>query len=223
MQPDLDADARRLFEYLAVCDYDAAAMAGAPADLIMGFGHFDPKIPRVCGALWCHHLAPRILFTGGRGAGTADLNQPEALHFRNELCRCYPEIPEDVVLVEPRSRHTGENVINSIALLRSVTPEACFERGVTHVILVANAYRQRRVWLTCRRHMPRVHFTNAPPPTSLGEELALFAGKGQDLIALMVGEVERLMKYSELGYIAMAQIPEDVYAAFQSLKQTLTR
>lgn len=201
-----------LFGYLARRD-----MTVEPGDLIIGFGHFDPKIPLRCGALWRAGLAPRILFTGGFGAGTADLGRPEALYFRDVILQHYPEMPASSILVEPASRHTGENVEKSTALLRAVSPEACFDRGIRHVILVATAARQRRVWLTCQKHWPHIRLTNAPPVTSLETERRLFAGKGRDLVPLLLGEMARILDYPERGFIVSDTVPGDVLEAYTLL------
>ncbi len=203
-----------LFDYLALRDSGVG-----PADLIIGFGHFDLKIPRQCGALWRAGRAPRILFTGGVGAGTAGLGQPEALCFRDEVLRHFPEIPESAILVEPVSRHTGENVEKSTVLLKAVSPEACFDRGIRHVILVATAARQRRVWLTCTQHWPHLSLTNLPPRATHAQDLALFAENGRDLDALLLGEMERLLTYPALGHIAQPDIPQEVLDAYRLLRE----
>ncbi|MBN1248979.1 MAG: YdcF family protein [Anaerolineae bacterium] len=202
-----------VYDYLAFRHDDLA-----PADLIVGFGHFDPRIPRTCGRLWREGLAPRILFTGGIGAGTADLGQPEALYFRDELRKTYPEIPDGAVLLEPDSRHTGENIALSAALLRRVSPEASFEQGLARVILVATPARQRRVWLACRQHWPHLCLSCAPPPSTLVEDRALFASKGRDLVDLLAEEMARLLTYPGLGYIVEPQIPPAVLDAYQRLQ-----
>ena len=75
-------DAKTCFEYLYVCDASLE-----PADLIIGFGHFDPKIPRRCCELYVQGYAPRILYTGGIGAGSADIGMAEAIYFREESGR----------------------------------------------------------------------------------------------------------------------------------------
>jgi uncharacterized SAM-binding protein YcdF (DUF218 family) len=200
--------ARLLYRYLAM---RTQPLSGA--DLVMGFGHFDPKVPRRCGELWRRGLVPRILFTGGVGAGSANLEQPEAIYFRRLLRERYPEIPDEDVLVEPDSTHTGENVTFSIDLLRR------FDHGLSRVILVANAYRQRRVWLTCRHHLPDVHFENAPPLTSFDQERDMFAAAGEDFIGLLVGEVDRIRRYGALGYIAPCDLPHRVLAAYELLSE----
>ena len=206
--------AQALFDYLSLRDPDVGS-----ADLIIGFGHFDPKIPRQCGALWRAGRAPRILFTGGVGAGTAGLGQPEALCFRDEVLRQFPEIPESAILVEPASRHTGENVEKSTVLLKAVSPEACFDHGIRHVILVATAARQRRVWLTCTKQWPHLSLSNLPPHTTYAQDLDLFAAKGRDLDALLLGEMDRLLTYPALGHIAQPDIPQEVLDAYRLLQE----
>lgn len=195
-----------------------SSAASVSEPLIVGFGHFDPKIPATCGALWRAGWAPRILFTGGAGAGSADLDQPEARYFRNLLRRDYPEIPEDGVLLETTSTHTGENVLNSAALLRQTSPDHSFDRGLDRVVLVANAYRQRRVWLTCRRHLsPDIRLINVPPDTTFEAESTLFAEKGEDFVKLLIGEIDRILRYGELGYIEREPIPASVMRCYHHL------
>ena len=77
------ADAERIFAFLAATD----ALPVAPADAIIGFGTFDLSLARFCGDLHGRGCAPTIIFSGGIGAGTADLGQPEADAWRAELRR----------------------------------------------------------------------------------------------------------------------------------------
>ena len=212
----MSESASRIFHYLARRDDSLA-----PADLIIGFGHFDRRIPHRCGEIWLAQRsgapASRILFTGGIGAGTADLGQPEALFFRDELRRAYPEIPTSAVLVEPDSSHTGENIAFSEALLRRLSPEACIERGIEHIVLVATPARQRRVFLACRKHWPHLQLSCAPPLSAFDADRDLFAAKGRDLETLLLGEMHRLLTYPALGYIVEPDIPSGVIEAYRDL------
>ena len=52
--------AKMLFEYLYLQDIPSKA------DAVMGFGHFDEKIPLHCGTLYSNGFAPFILFSGGK-------------------------------------------------------------------------------------------------------------------------------------------------------------
>ncbi len=213
MNADVFTLAQTVFRYLAVRSTDLKRV-----DLILGFGHFDPKIPARCCNLYRQGYASRLLFTGGIGAGTADLKQPEALYFRKEVKRHCPSIPEDAILVEAESTHTGENVLYSLRRMRDLGLERGSGFSLDRVILVANAYRQRRVWLTWQRHAPEIVAFNAPPQTTFEMERALFAEKGQDLIGLLVGEVDRIQRYGGLRYIVRVEVPGGVSAACDELR-----
>jgi hypothetical protein len=205
--------ARTVFDYLVV------RSAGLePVDVIFGFGHFDPKIPARCCELYRRGYASRLVFTGGVGAGTAYLSQSEALYFRDEAMRVYPEIPEDAILLEPESTHTGENIRYSLQKLEDAGWGHNPSSGLHRVILVANAYRQRRVGLAWRRHAPRVTALHAPPETTFEDERSLFAEKGQDLVAFLVGEVDRIVRYGARGYIVNVDVPEDILNACAQLR-----
>ena len=214
MTQEVRALARMVFDYL----YLRHAHLDE-ADLIVGFGHFDPKIPVRCCELYRRSYGPRILFTGGVGAGTADLGQPEAFFFRDEVRRQCPSIPQHAVVLEAASTHTGENVCFSLRRLREAGLAYDRDSGLRRGILVANAYRQRRVWLTWTLHAPRVLAIHAPPRTTFEAERALFAEKGQDLVALMVGEVDRIMRYGPLGYITEVEVPEAIVSACARLRE----
>ncbi len=190
----------------------------APADLIIGFGHFDARIPQQCGRLWLEGRAPRILFTGGIGAGTADLGQPEALYFRDQVLRLYPDLPPSALLIEADSRHTGENIENSTALLQRTSPEASFHCGIRHVILVATPARQRRVWLACRKHWSHLRLSCAPPQTTFEADHTIFAARQRNLVTLMMGEMDRILTYPAKGYIAETVVPPDVLGAYRRLQ-----
>ncbi len=202
-----------VFDYLFLRD-------GPPrkrCDLIIGFGHFDPAIPRHCCDLYMAGLAPRILFTGGVGAGSADLSVPEA-HFFYDTARAYcPRIPHDAYVLEGDSTNTGENVQFSLARLAKLESPMRPGRELRSAILVASPYRQRRVWLTCRRHMPRVRFHNAPPPSSWARERGKFRVQGQEITDLVRGEVQRLVRYGCRGYIVQCIVPSEVLTACDAI------
>lgn len=211
----MDKTSEALFDYLAVRD------GLERADIIIGFGHFDSKIPCHCCELYSGGYAPKILFTGGIGGGTADLGKPEGIYFAEEARRLDPTIPDDAIIVESASTNTSENILNSIGMLRRASPASNFDQGIGTAIIVANAYRQRRVWLACRKKLPSIRFVNSPPETTFECELEMFSQKGQDLTKLLVGEIERIVRYGDLGYIERELVPEEVYAQYVDVCQRL--
>lgn len=200
--------AERVFDYLN----ERSSQAPAGCDAIIGFGHFDQRIARHCAELWRAGVAPRIVFTGGVGAGSADLDQPEAEAFAATLLRLVPEFPSDALVLETESTNTGEN----IRFLRVKTQAAHWPLRV--VALVASPYRMRRVALTWRQQGPGGAFFCAPPPTTFAEERQLFREKGEDLVAMLPGEVDRLTTYAERGWIAPEPIPLAIAEATDRLR-----
>ncbi len=205
-------DARTLFDFLYLRDPDIVA-----ADVVIGFGHFDMKVPRRCLELHRSGLAPLIVLSGGMGAGTADLGGPEARAFAAEI-EAHGGVDDGALLLEDRSSNTGENVQGITRLLEREGRPLGEEGGIRTALAVANAYRQRRVDLTCRLHHPGVRWVNAPPATTFEEEVAMYAGKGQDLVPLLVGEIQRLLDYPGRGFCLPADLPTEVIAAQERLR-----
>ncbi|MBI5769383.1 MAG: YdcF family protein [Verrucomicrobia bacterium] len=204
MTPEQRTAAELLLEWLAPAD----ALDGGQ-DAVIGFGHFDLRIAARCAELWAAGQVARVIFTGGVGAGTADLGQPEADAFLAHVGRLHPGLPRERIVVENRSTNTGENIRFTLELLAR-EPAG---RELRRVVLVANPSRQRRVMQTWRRLAPEIVAQAAPPATTLEEERRLFAAHGQDLLAQLAGEVERLRTYPERGWIEPIAVPDTVRRA----------
>ncbi len=173
------------------------------ADLIIGFGHFDLRIPEQCLSLLNKGLAPRILFTGGVGAGSADFKNPDAVEFYNYIKREYPKFSNAHILIEKESTNTGENLAFSIKLLK----EAGLLEVINNIILVATPTRQLRVFLTAKKHFPDMHLINLPPVSSYDIDLLINEKKGIDFNTHLIGELDRIIAYPKLGYASSTTIP----------------
>ena len=202
-----DDPAQLIYDYLS----QNSPLPPHPVDAIIGFGHFDLRIAHHCAKLWRLGAAPHIIFSGGVGAGSADLGIPEAEAFANVLRQEYPDIPASAALLESRSTNTGENVRFLAAL---ATTANC---PLDQVVLVATPFRQRRVNLTWQAQGPLGSKSYAAaPPSTLKSDCALFATKGEDLIAQLPGEIDRLQNYANHGWIAPADLPSAVLSAQQT-------
>jgi hypothetical protein len=188
------SEAEALFQYLYKKD-----LTIEKCDLIIGFGHFDMKIPRKCAQLYEQGMGRKVLFTGGRGAGSADLIKPEAVEFKHEVLSNCKAVPADDIIIEDQSTNTGENIVFSQKILCSLNPNFTFERGIDKVIAVASPYRQRRVYLCFKKAYPHLLILNCPPETDFQQELKLFKDKNEDLVNHLVGEIERLILYPNKG------------------------
>jgi hypothetical protein len=214
MKPELT----KLFDYLCLQD-----KVPARADLVIGFGHFDPAIPERCAQLYQQLNARAILFTGGIGAGTADLNQAEADYFHNTCHAAHPDIPAKNIFVENRSTNTSENILFSIALLKTQSPDWHFESGIQRAALVATPYRQRRVYLTFKKLLPHIELFNLPPERTLEANRKLFANKGEHLDDLLVPELDRILTYPDKGWIVREPVPADILKTRERQAQARSR
>ena len=203
------AAAQLIYDYLNL----RTPVPPQPADAIIGFGHFDLRIARQCAQLWLKGAGARIIFTGGVGAGSADLNIPEEEAFGLVLRAEFPQIPSDAILLESNSTNTGENVRYLIAQATAANWK------LAHVLLVATPFRQRRVSLTWQAQGPADSEANpAPPPSSLAEDIALFADKHESLVAQLPGEIERLQTYASHGWISPIVVPLPILQACDHLR-----
>jgi len=173
-----------------------------PSDIIIGFGCFDLKIARHCAGLLKDGYAPLLAFTGGMGAGTMDLGEPEAIAFARVAEHL--GVPKAKMIIESQSTNTPENV----KFLKAILDEKRIH--VRKAIISASPYRQRRVWLTCRKILPDIEFINSPPESDYCTEKELYSSKGQDFDNLLKGEIERIIRYGKMGHIITEDIPRNL-------------
>jgi uncharacterized SAM-binding protein YcdF (DUF218 family) len=211
--------ARRALAYLAETD----PLPAAPFDAIIGFGVFDLRLPRFCGELFLRGLAPRIIFTGGIGAGTGTFEGREADIWREELRRTYPQIGDAAVILENRSTHTAENIQFTAALLARTQPSLAFGAGVRRAIIVASPSRLRRVRLTLQRLQPELHVCRQLPAFTFEAEQTLYASHGIDYVSHLSGELDRLVDYPSRGWIAAEPLPAEIATVRAFLRKSLTR
>ncbi|WP_415909340.1 hypothetical protein [Oleiharenicola sp. Vm1] len=68
MSAAVDRALETVHAFLAQAD----ALPAEPADVVLGLGHFDRAIPRLCAELALAGRARWIVFSGGVGAGSGD-------------------------------------------------------------------------------------------------------------------------------------------------------
>ncbi|MFB7516332.1 YdcF family protein [Streptomyces sp. NPDC056144] len=198
------ADAQTLW------DFQQMGHTPRPCSVLVGLGSHDLGVADVAVGLYRRGLAPVIVFTGATSRTTEGrMPRGEAEHYRERALES--GVPEDVVLVEPRARNTGENLRFSRELLA--------ERGieVSSVLLVSKPYEERRAYATARKVWPGVDFVCASSPMSLPS----YVDSLQDprlVLDMLVGAVQRLMVYPEQGFMVETDVPEAVVGAFERLR-----
>lgn len=211
--------ARQALAYLAATD----PLPAAPSNAILGFGVFDLRLPVFCGSLYRRGLAPKIIFTGGLGAGTGNLGKPEADAWHAALLRADPAIPAADVILENRSTNTAENIAFTAALLARDHPGLTFGGGLRRIIVVASPSRLRRVGLTLRQTQPALEITRQLPAFSLEGEWAIYGLQGIDYVAHLAGELDRIVSYPARGWSASEPLPPEIAAAHAVLRAAVPR
>ena len=195
---------RVLWDYLRI---------GAPleqGEAIVVFGGHDLRVADWAAQLWLDGWAPKLVLSGGLGYYTSKIwREPEAHKFRRIAIE--RGVNADAILIEDQSRNSGENVVLTRKLLE--TSGFLLRRA----ICVQKPYLERRVLLTLQKQWPGCDFLVSSPPISY-EAYARPDIIGFDrLINELVGQVDRVERYPELGFTEKTTVPEEVIAAKRQL------
>lgn len=119
-------------------------------------------------------------------------------------------VPEDAILLEPRSTNTGENIAFSREILagQGIDP--------ARLIVVQKPYMERRAFATFMNFWPGKDIRISSPPLSFDEYPNEMLPKDL-IITIMVGDLQRIRLYPEKGFQIAQDIPADVWAAYEEL------
>jgi uncharacterized SAM-binding protein YcdF (DUF218 family) len=185
----------------------------SPADAILVLCSHDTVVANRGAELFLEGWAPLLIFAGGLGSITRHLwQEPEADQFARIAIGL--GVPADRILVENRSTNTGENVLFTRRLLaeKQLDPRS--------FIVVQKPYMERRAYATFRRVWPEKPLRVTSPRVSLDEYLSRGTHgslSSDDVIAIMVGDLQRIRLYPERGFQIPQEIPDEVWAAYEAL------
>jgi len=190
-------------------DYLRMGQTPKKSDCILVLGSHDLRGAERGAELYLEGFAPLIVFSGGLGNFTKLVwKKPEADKFAAIAVRM--GVPRKAILIENKSRNTGENI--------ELTQKLLEERGLDpkSILLVQRPYAERRVYATATKHWPRKTLTFTSPQIPFRKyptkDLPL-----EVLIGILVGEIQKLREYPKRGYEIAQTIPEDVEKAFERL------
>ena len=196
-----------------IWDYHQLKHELAHADAILVLCSHDTSVAVRGAELALADWAPRLIFSGGAGAITRHVwNEPEADKFAAIAISL--GVPSDRILIERQSTNTGENVLFTKQLLADQGIEA------QRFILVQKPYMERRSYATFKRHWPEPDLIVTSPRVAFDDYLNGYANQPvsmDDVIAIMVGDLQRIREYPAKGFQIPQHIPDDVWAAFEEL------
>ncbi|MGM9549627.1 MAG: YdcF family protein [Faecousia sp.] len=196
-----------------IWDYLGMHQTPEKADLIVGFGNFNTNIARRAAELYRQELAPAVLFTGGLGRNTEGLlPEPEAVRFAQVAMAC--GVPEKVIILEPESTNTAENILFTRRLLE--------ERGIPHdrILGVHQPFMERRITAAMGIYWPEQIFRVTSPQVTIPEYLADAKRQGiteNAAVSVIVGDFQRIDLYARKGYQTPQYIPPEAWEAFHHL------
>jgi len=207
----MDAKTHALAEQ--IWEYHQMKHELARADAILVLCSHDERVAERGAQLFLEGWASLLIYSGGRGAITEKLwDEPEAERFARIAVSM--NVPRDRILIEPNSTNTGENI--------RFTKQLLAENGIDpqSFIVVQKPYMERRAYATFRKMWPDKQVVLTSPQVSFAEYLADYAHDSlstADVVSIMVGDLQRIKLYPELGYQIAQEIPEEVWSAYQRL------
>jgi DNA-binding LacI/PurR family transcriptional regulator len=194
-------------------DYHHVNHQLARADAILVLCSHDKTVAKRGAALFLEGWAPLLIFAGGLGAITRHLwQEPEADQFA--AIAAGMGVPKERILVENRSSNTGENV--------QFTRQLLAEKGLDprSFIVVQKPYMERRSYATFRKVWPEKALVVTSPQESMDAYLSEYSHEAlspDDVVAIMVGDLQRIRCYPAKGFQIHQDIPDDVWRAYEEL------
>lgn len=204
LPPSIRSDVRVLW------DYHDLHHPLAPTEIGVGLGSHDLGVATCASQLYLAGAIGLIVFTGANAPTTVDrFPRGEAVHYREHALAL--GVPDEVIIVEPEARNTGENITLTRDLLRG--------RGLepTSVTLISRPYQQRRAYATCRRLWPEVETVQCASLAMSLDDYVARIGDADRVVNMLVGDTQRITVYAERGFAVEQPVPEDVRAAFGRL------
>jgi uncharacterized SAM-binding protein YcdF (DUF218 family) len=190
-------------------DYHHLDHALQPADCIIVLGSHDTRVAERGAALFLAGWAPLLVFAGNLGSLTREKwDRPEAEIFADVAVA--QGVPRDRILIENESTNTGENVDLTRRLLttKGLVPK--------RAIAVQKPYMERRTWATFQKRWPELEIVVTSPQVSF-EDYPNGEISRDEVIAIMVGDLQRILIYPERGFQVPQEVPTVVMEAYRAL------
>lgn len=179
------------------------------SDCIIVLGSHDTRVAERGAELYLQKFAPILVYSGGLGKLTDGVwTETEADKFAKIAIEM--GVPKEDILIENKSTNTGENIIFSKKLLaeKGFNPQS--------FIVVQKPYMERRSYATFKKHWPDKDIISTSPQISFDDysnnEILV-----ELVINLMVGNLDRIRVYPEMGFQIPQEIPDDIMKVSERL------
>lgn len=178
-------------------------------DLMLVAGSHDTSVAEHAAKLYGQVSFGAVVASGGRGKITSETqSEPEALRFR-DIMEAHG-VPVGAVLIEDQASNTGENVTFTHRLLSglSIVPRTA--------VIVTKPYMARRAIATAEKQWSELQWFVSAPDVGF-DQYAVGDAAEERMLNLMVGDLQRVRVYAELGFQTPQPIPSEVWRAYERL------
>ncbi len=189
-------------------DYHKVNHQLSKSDCIIVLGSQDFKPAEYGIQLLNEGWAPLIIFSGGFGQITKDtFDKPEAEKYF-DLALSHG-ISKEQIFVENKSTNTSENIVFTKQLLEKK------RMFIKKAIFVHKPYMERRMLATVEKVWPEIDSIITSPPETFEEHKQ--QRSLHKLLHVLVGDTERIILYSQKGYITDQEVPKRILDAHHKL------
>lgn len=178
-------------------------------------GSRDDRVASYAVELVHTYTFPTIVITGGEAhrndlLGTNRKERNEAAHFEKVMRRSGVD---QSVLLETDATYTGQNARYTYRLLesRNISPKS--------ILILTKPYMERRALATFEAQWPDKTtelLVSSPRFPALGG----YIDQQQSIdtvLNIIIGDMQRIIEYSKLGYQSRQDVPPNIVAAFELL------
>lgn len=214
----LDLDEKVMDQVQIIWNYMLLHHQLKPADIIFVLGSRDERIAEYAAELYNKNYATKIIVSGGVSHKNDLLaakwkDKTEANHFSSIMIE--HGVPKKDILLETHAKNTGENIKNTYLLLKKIhlLPKS--------IILVQKPYMERRTYATFMKQWSNAGELDVivSSPQLVFNEYVNLDQSTYDVISIMVGDLQRIIKYPALGYQIYQEVPQIVVNAYYFLIQ----
>lgn len=192
-----------------VWDYHLVKHTLRRCDVAIGLGSHDLGVAIAAVEFFREGLFPLMVFTGATSPTTRErFPRGEAIHYREHAIAA--GVPAEAVLAETEATNTGANFTRSRAVL------AAAGHDPHSALVICKPYMQRRAFATARKVWPELQVVCASEPLSFSDYVNSI-GDSRLVIDMLVGDLQRVIEYPQLGFAVEQDVPAEVQDAYERL------
>lgn len=179
------------------------------ADIAVCLGSYDIRVANCAASLVLNGIVSSVIVSGGFGNWTRGVFQrTEAEVFAEKIEEC--GVSRKNIFEERASSNIGENIEFSKRMSLNLVPK------IGSAIFVTKPQTKKRVLATAQKRWHGIDIYVTSPAHTMLEQATI--GGLPALIDEMVGDIERILIYPDLGFQAELSIDDDVLKAYEQLK-----